>query len=162
VKFSNFAHVEQNSAKASGSSALEPLAATRPNRNKGKKTNMHISNFTESKFLRKTDVDPPVLVTIGELEQVNVSMPGKPAELKWALHFAELEKPLIMNSTNAGLIKNITGSEDTDHWIGHKIVLYKDDSVSFGGEPVGGIRARAPKKPVAKPAPAPVEVEAPY
>ena len=122
---------------------------------------MHITNFTESKFLRKADVDPPVLVTIGELEQVNVSMPGQPAELKWALHFAELEKPLIMNSTNAELIGNITGSEDTDGWIGRKIVLYKDDNVSFGGKLVGGIRARAPKKPVvkpvAKPASAPVE-----
>jgi hypothetical protein len=118
---------------------------------------MNISNFTESKFLRKADVDPPVFVTIGELEQVDVSMPGEPAETKYALHFAELEKPLIMNSTNAELIKNITGSEDTDDWIGHKIVLYKDDNVSFGGKLVGGIRARAPKKPVAKPAPAPVE-----
>ena len=110
---------------------------------------MHITNFTESKFLRKADVDPPVLVTIGELEQVDVSMPSEPKEMK------------IMNSTNAELIKNITGSEDTDGWIGRKIVLYKDDNVSFGGKLVGGIRARAPKKPVvkpvAKPAPAPVE-----
>ena len=81
---------------------------------------MHITNFTESKFLRKADVEPPVLVTMSELEQVNVSMPGEPAELKWALHFAELEKPLIMNSTNAELIKKITGSEDTDDWIGTK------------------------------------------
>ena len=124
---------------------------------------MHITNFTESKFLRKADVDPPVLVTIGELEQVDVSMPGEPKEMKYALHFAELEKPLIMNSTNAELIKNITGSEDTDGWIGRKIVLYKDDNVSFGGKLVGGIRARAPKKPLAKlvrkPAPAPVEQE---
>ena len=94
-----------------------------------------------------------------KLEQVDVSLPGKPAKLKWALHFEELAKPLIVNSTNGKLIAKAVGSEDPEQWTGHKIVLYKDDSVSFGDELVGGIRVRAPKKPIAKPAPAPVEVE---
>ena len=175
----DFAHVEQNSAKASGSlgAAKKNSRNSKHKHQQGKeKTNMHISNFTESKFLRKNDVDPPVLVTIGELEQVDVSMPREPAELKWALHFAELEKPLIMNSTNAELIKQITGSEETDDWVGHKIVLYKDDTVSFGGKLVGGIRVRAQKKTIEKPvskrasiprasvprASEPVEAESPY
>lgn len=114
---------------------------------------MHISQFSDSKFLRKADVDPPVLVTIGNLEQVDVSMEGEPAELKWALHFEELDKPLIMNSTNAAIIAKVTGSEDTDDWVSHKVVLFKDDNVSFGGKLVGGIRVRAPKKMVAKTAP---------
>jgi hypothetical protein len=105
--------------------------------------------------LRKADVDPPVLVTIGNLEQVDVSMEGEPAELKWALHFEKLEKPLIMNSTNAAIIAKATGSEDTDDWVGHKVVLFKDDNVSFGGKLVGGIRVRAPKKMVTKTAPKP-------
>ena len=73
-------------------------------------------------------------------------MPGEPAELKWALHFEELDKPLIINSTNAELIAKIIGSEDTDDWNGYKIVLYKDDNVSFGGKLVGGIRVRGQKK----------------
>ena len=68
-----------------------------------------------------------------------------------------------MNSTNAELIGNITGSEDTDGWIGRKIVLYKDDNVSFGGKLVGGIRCacaeKSGDKTGRKPAPAPVEQE---
>ena len=58
---------------------------------------MHISNFTESKFLRKRDVDPPVLVTMSELEQVNVSMPGEPAKKRSSAHSLRgaREKPLV-------------------------------------------------------------------
>ena len=116
---------------------------------------MHISNFSDSKFLRKADCDPPVLATIERLEQVDVSLDGEPQKLKWALHFEELDKPLIVNSTNAALIAKVTGSEDTDEWTGHKVVLFKDDNISFGGKLVGGIRVRAPKKLVAKTAPKP-------
>ena len=120
---------------------------------------MHISNFSDSKFLRKADCDPPVLATIERLEEVDVSLDGEPAKLKWALHFEELDKPLIVNSTNAALIAKVTGSEDTDEWISHKIVLFHDPNVSFGGKLVGGIRVRAPKKQTLKPAPKPKPIE---
>ena len=40
-------------------------------------------------------------------------MGGEPAE-KVIIAFDELEKPLIMNSTNEELIKNITGSKHDD------------------------------------------------
>jgi hypothetical protein len=120
---------------------------------------MHISQFSDSKFLRKANVDPPVLATIGNLEQVDVSMDGEPAKLKWALHFEELDKPLIINSTNAALIAKIAGSEDTEQWTGHKIVLFHDPNISFGGKLVGGIRVRPPKKQTLKPAPKPQPLE---
>lgn len=124
------------------------------------KDQMHISQLKDSKFLKKEDCTPPILVTIKEVTQENVAKEGAPQDLKWALHFEEVEKPLVLNSTNGQLIAQITGSEDTDGWPGKYIVLYKDPNVSFQGKLIGGIRVRAPKKGAAPPAkPAPVQEE---
>lgn len=85
------------------------------------------------------------LVTIKEIYQDNVAKEGAPEELRWCIAFDELEKPMVLNSTNGQIIAQITKNEDTDHWIGHKVVLYDDPSVSYGGKLVGGIRVRAPR-----------------
>lgn len=75
---------------------------------------------------------------------------------------------MVLNSTNGQIIAQITKSEDTDDWKGWKIVLYDDPNVSFGGKLVGGIRVRAPRpniaqpnRPPVRPAPAPVQPQAP-
>ena len=124
---------------------------------------MHISNLKDSKYLKKEDCDPPILVTITECVEENVAKEGQPPEMKWALYFKEIEKPIILNSTNGQIIAGITGSEETDDWVGKKIVLYHDPNVSFGGKLVGGIRARAPRqpKPAQTPALKPSQQEAP-
>ena len=116
---------------------------------------MHISELKESKFLKKEDVDPPVMVTIREVTQENTAKEGAPEELKWCVTFDELEKPMVLNVTNGQIIAKITGSEDSDDWTGHQIVLYHDPNVTFGGKLVGGIRVRAPKKTIKKATPKP-------
>ncbi len=109
----------------------------------------------ESKFLKKEDVGRGALVTIAGCVQHNVAMEGAAPEMKWTLNFHELDKPLVLNSTNIQLCEKICGSDDTDRWVGKRIVLYTDPNVSFGGKLVGGIRVRAPK-PTAPPPPPPV------
>ena len=123
---------------------------------------MHISELKDSNYLTKHDVTPDILVTIkGDLVEENLAMEGKPEELKHVLYFEEYEKGIVLNSTNAQLIALIVGSENTEDWDGHRIVLYNDPNVSFAGKLVGGIRVRAPKKgakagkPAARPAPPP-------
>ncbi len=113
---------------------------------------MHISQLKSSNFLKKEDVDRPALVTIKTVSQENVAKEGAPQDLKWAIHFEELDKPMILNSTNGQLIARITGSEDSDDWAGKAVVLYHDPNVSYAGKLIGGIRVRAPKAG-AKPAP---------
>lgn len=115
-----------------------------------------ISEMRESKFLKKEDVGMGALMTITGCEQHNVAKEGAGEEMKWCLTFAEAEKPLVLNSTNIQLCARICGSDDTDHWIGKKIVLYNDPNVSYAGKIMGGIRVRAPKQAAAKPAPAKV------
>jgi hypothetical protein len=114
------------------------------------------SDMRESKFLKKEDVGRGVLVTISGCVQKNVAKEGADPEQKWCLTFKELDKPLVLNGTNVQLCEAICGSDDTDHWIGKRIVLYTDPNVSYQGRLVGGIRIRAPKPgAVAPPPPVP-------
>jgi len=115
---------------------------------------MNINQLKQSKFLTRGDVGKGVLVTIrGDVFQENVAKEGAPEELRWCIAFDELEKPMVLNSTNGQLIAQITKSEESEKWNGHKVVLYDDPSVSFGGKLVGGIRVRAPRGPAAAPVP---------
>ena len=110
-----------------------------------------ISEMLPSSYLKKEDCDPAILVTISEIKHENLAMEGKPPELKWVMMFVEQEKGIVLNSTNIQLAASICASQDTDDWIGKKIVLYSDPNISFQGKLVGGIRIRAPKsggKPV--------------
>lgn len=141
-----------------------------------RKHSMHISQLKQSRFLTRNDVGRGMLVTIRSISQENVAKEGAPEELRWVVSFDETEKPMVLNSTNGQIIASITKSEETDNWVGHKVVLYDDPNVSFGGKLVGGIRCRAPRnqpappparpatpapRPAAKPAPAPAESEPP-
>jgi hypothetical protein len=109
---------------------------------------MNVNQLKQSKFLTRSDVGKGVLATIrGDVYQENVAKEGAPEDLKWVIEFEELEKPMVLNSTNGQLIAHITKSEESENWRGHKVVLYDDPSVSFGGKLVGGIRIRAPKGP---------------
>jgi len=114
---------------------------------------MNLGDLKTSKFLKRDDVGAGTLVTISGLTHENVAKEGVEPDMKAALHFTELEKPMILNSTNGQLIARITG-HDTDierTWVGAKVVLYDDPNVSFGGKLVGGIRVRAPKPGYAAP-----------
>lgn len=104
-----------------------------------------VSDLKQSKYLTKDDCMPAILVTVKGYEQVNVAMENQTPDMKWALTFTEDQKPLVLNQTNGAIIESITGSDDFDHWIGKKIVLYNDPSIMFAGKMTGGIRVRAPK-----------------
>ncbi len=113
-----------------------------------------VNDLKQSKFLTRHDVGRGMLVTIRGYEQINVAKEGAGEELKYCLNFNETEKPLVLNSTNGQIIASITKSDDFDNWIGHKVVLYDEPNISFGGKLVGGIRVRAPRIPAAATAPA--------
>lgn len=117
------------------------------------------SEMRESNFLKKEDVGRGVLVTITGCIPKNVAKEGAPPEHKWCLTFAELDKPLVLNSTNIQLCEQMFNSDDTDHWLGKRIVLYTDPNVSYQGKLVGGVRVRAPKPNAAPPPPPPPPVQ---
>lgn len=116
---------------------------------------MKASEMLESKYLKKEDVDPPKLLTIAGFEKANVAKQNETPEFKWLMKFHET-KPLVMNAANIQLATHALGNDDTDLWIGKKIVAFNDPTVMYAGKMVGGIRLRAPRGQATQaPAPAP-------
>jgi hypothetical protein len=110
---------------------------------------VNLLDIRQSKYLKREDVADGVLATISGLTQENVAKEGAEADMKTVMHFHELDKPMVLNSTNAQAVARITGiTEDIDRaWVGAKVVLFDDPNVSFAGKVTGGIRIRAPRLP---------------
>lgn len=103
-----------------------------------------VSEMMESKYLKKEDVgENGTIVTVSGFERVNVAMEDQPPEHKWVMRFKEFDKPMVLNSTNIQLCEKIFGSDNTDDWMGNKLIVYSDPNISFGGKLVGGIRVRS-------------------
>lgn len=116
-----------------------------------------VSEMIVSKFLKKEDFEEDRVLTIRGVKLED--MPGEQAQQKWVLYFREEPKGLAMSVTTIRVLEQAFGS-DSDMWIGNKVMVYVDPSVSFGGKIVGGLRLRTPKgKAAPKPAPPPPKTE---
>jgi hypothetical protein len=105
-----------------------------------------IEDLRTSRFLKKTDVEGDVPVTIRLVSQENVASDGEPERMKWCLYFDELDKPMTLNVVNGESIAAITGydTEIERNWLGKKIVLYVDPNVKMKNVRTGGIRVKPP------------------
>lgn len=113
---------------------------------------MKTKDMLPSNYLKQSDFDQDYIVTVRKIEQKNIAMEGKPADMKWLAYFTEFEKPMVLNSTNIQLMEKACRSDDTDDWLGKEIIVYTDPNVSYGGELVGGLRIKpAQVAPPAKP-----------
>lgn len=108
------------------------------------------NEMIQSKYLKGADIPEPVIVTIKGIKQMNLAKEDAEPEYKWAVKFAEFDKPMILNVTNIRIAEKAFGSFNTDDWIGKEIELHFDENVSFGGEMVGGLRFRRKQQPAKK------------
>ncbi|MFN8758850.1 MAG: hypothetical protein ACK5XA_08580 [Tagaea sp.] len=125
--------------------------STHPHRNQ---TMPKLSEMMPSKYLKKEDLDEydgELAVTIVKIKQENVAKENDPEEWKWLAKFKELDKPLILNSTNLQLMAKALLSDESDDWIGQRLTLYVDPNIQFGGKIVGGLRVKAMPKKKARP-----------
>lgn len=121
--------------------------------------NLDSLNFDElvpktSKYLSKEDVgeDGMILTIAGfKLETIKTDDGD---EDKIILYFQESDvKPMVVNRTNAQLLKQITGATTAGAARGQQVVVYNDPSIQFAGKITGGIRIkRIPGAPKAAPA----------
>lgn len=92
---------------------------------------------------------------------------------KLIITFKGKDKSLVCNSTNASIIEEVTGCDDTDNWIGARIQLTvrKVDfagkrvpaiRVVAPGETVGSAAAPAPRQPEPERAPSPEDPDCPF
>lgn len=105
-----------------------------------------IGEMIESKYLKQTDVEDEITVTVEKVGKANVAKKGDEPEYKWLVRFKEFEKPMVLNSTNIKRLAKACESDDTEGWTGKQVVLYVDPDVEFAGNIVGGLRIRAKPK----------------
>jgi hypothetical protein len=106
-----------------------------------------VGEMIESKYLKQSDIDHDALVTIEKVGKANIAREGDEPEYKWLVRFAEVKKPMVLNSTNIKRLAKACNSDDTDDWVGKQVVLYVDPDVEYAGNVVGGLRIRAHKQP---------------
>jgi hypothetical protein len=113
-----------------------------------------VSEMIVSKFLRKEDFDEDQVLTIKTVKLED--MPGDDGTQKWVLYFREIAKGMALNSTTIRVLEKAFG-DDSDMWIGKRVLVYVDPNVSFRGQVVGGLRLRPPKSAstTSKPTPPP-------
>jgi len=87
-----------------------------------------------------------LVFTIKQVRQeLNAKVAGKKINANIA-YFHENIKPLVLNATNAGVMKKLSGSPFIEDWANVAIQLYIDDKVKLMGDVVGGVRI-SPKAP---------------
>ena len=96
------------------------------------------------KFLHFDDLpsDGDTVVTIKSFKEMVFEQEGE-TQRKWALSFAELDQPLILNQINGKLISKALGTDEMSEWVDRKIALYVRDDIEFRDKLVSGIRVRA-------------------
>jgi hypothetical protein len=104
-----------------------------------------VSGDLSSAFLKQSDFDrdQAIVFTILRVEKKQFEAKnGRPAESKWVVTF-DGERCLSLNKTNLALLAKWFGKK-AGAWKGKKITVYRDESISFGGRLVGGLRVRKP------------------
>ena len=97
-----------------------------------------------AKYLKKEDIPSPVNTSILWTKEEEVTAPGKGTDTKVVLYFDGLKKGLVLNTTNAETLLEITGTDDYEQWVDIPVQLYVDPDVTYGGKKIGGIRIRKP------------------
>lgn len=91
---------------------------------------------------RETGKPRDYVLEISRVVADKLQIPGSSkSERKPIVYFKGASKPLACNKTNAKTIAGLYGN-DTTQWVGKRIVLYFDPSVTMKGVVVGGIRVR--------------------
>lgn len=99
----------------------------------------HIDAFFDDQFLKAGHFPEPRDLTIKAVARGSVGTDND-KEIRPLVTFAEVNKPLVLNKTNAKRIVALYGS-DTAKWAGKRITLYAT-TCEFGGDEVECIRVK--------------------
>jgi hypothetical protein len=111
---------------------------------------MNINGAFPSTYLKAADLaGRRVQVVMSHVTTEEVGDGHKPI-----LHFQGKDKGLVLNKTNANMIIEITGTDETDHWAGHAVTLYVT-KVDYQGKRVDAIRVDYPQRQQQAPPPPP-------
>ena len=120
-----------------------------------------------SKYLKAEGLKGrPVVVKIAKSAYEKLKNPSGVEQMKVVLSFHKSEKLLPLNVTNFDSVMDITGEDNSDNWVGHKVELFSAHT-EMQGKTVNCIRIRKPPSsqdelpiPAGAPAPDPKPVVA--
>lgn len=84
------------------------------------------------------------IVTITRVQRAMVSGPDGKKEECTIVHFAEKEKPLILNATNGKMIEKLAGTGYVEQWAGIRIKLVVEKVKAYG-DVVAAVRVKNEK-----------------
>jgi hypothetical protein len=107
----------------------------------GKEDDMKISKYRKSKWLKKEDVaelDEGRGLTI--VDKILEEQVGD--EIKPVIYFKGIDKGWAANMTGLDALAEMSGSQDTEDFVGVRVEIYVDPDVRYAGKRVGGIKLR--------------------
>lgn len=84
-------------------------------------------------------------------QEMGAKVAGKRIDANIAYFHDKGVKPLVLNATNSGTLRKLTGSCFVENWCDVTIQLYIDESAKLKGEVVGGVRISPNAPRIAKP-----------
>jgi len=92
-------------------------------------------------YLKTSDIEGDMTVQISHVKVEELGRDEK-KDKKAVVYFKDLDKGLALNKINAEVLEELCGSDETDDWLGIKVILYVDPNVYYGGEKKGGVRVK--------------------
>lgn len=115
---------------------------------------MKLDELFPGSFRKEDFTDNPTTLTIKSVTPIVFEENGE-QEQKGKMTFVETPNYWVFGREAAGELAEQIGSGETDDWIGHRITLRNEPTVSFRGRP-GGIRGSfadlEPRRPMGVPA----------
>ena len=104
--------------------------------------------YSESKYLKHQDLNgQDVVLTIDRVTRESIKDKDGTEKKKFILYFRELEKGLVLNTTNMNTLYALLKTDESAEWIGKRITLFEKEDIEMGGQLTSGIRVR-PKAPL--------------
>lgn len=83
-----------------------------------------------------------LIARIDHVAQETINDPNGKKKEAVVAHFADGNKPMVLNKTNMKTMTKIFGTAYIEDWRGRSIQIYYDPNIKFGREKVGGLRVR--------------------
>lgn len=120
----------------------EVASSTRVNQQEQERTLMNVSKFLSR--LKADDVKEDMLVTVEAVYETDVFDKDRDAEKALlAVKFAEVDSEVACGPTQVRQLVDAFRSTESDNWVGKKIIMWNDPSVTFNNRKVGGIRFKS-------------------
>jgi hypothetical protein len=118
---------------------------------------MDTQDYFPKKYFSSGDLgDKTIIAAIEDVKLVVVKSQDGSNQSKLAVYLQGQQQALLLNKTNYLTIKKLTGSTQTDDWLGFVIELYQDpnDWIRVRQAPQAGMptaKAKQPKRAAQKP-----------